>query len=60
MSTYRIGTRFITHPAYTTILMWWIGARAEDAALAQVVALIEICKREQSTMFPDSGKRSAP
>ena len=47
MTSRLLDIRLVRHPAYLTVLMFWMGARAQDAALAQVIALTEIWKREQ-------------
>ena len=47
MSSLFLDIRLVRNPAYTTMLMWWMGARAQDAALAQLIAITEIWKREQ-------------
>jgi hypothetical protein len=39
--------RLVRQPAYTTMLRWWMGASAQDAALAQLIAITEIWKRNQ-------------
>jgi len=45
--------RLVRQPAYTTMLRWWMGASAQDAALAQLIAITEIWKRNQQ----DDAKR---
>jgi protein-S-isoprenylcysteine O-methyltransferase Ste14 len=47
MTSRLLDIRLVRHPAYTTMLMWWMGAKPEYAAFAQVIALTEIWKREQ-------------
>jgi len=47
MTNRLLDIRLVRHPAFTTMLMWWMGARAEQARFAQLISLTEIWKREQ-------------
>lgn len=42
-----LDLRLVRHPAYPTMLMWWMGARIEHARFAQLIAIVEIWKRQQ-------------
>ena len=41
----RVRVSVVTHPAYSTMLMWYMGVRSDDARFAQLIAFNDLINR---------------
>ena len=43
----------VTHPAYLTMLMWYMGVRVDDAKFAQLIAYNDLIKSDPCPWYLD-------